>query len=64
VTAAQRLAELRDSIRLADDQYYNRGHSDLTDTEYDILFVELRKLEAAHQNSLPRIRRPSGWARH
>ena len=48
MTAAQRLAELRDSIRLADDQYYNRGHSDLTDTEYDILFVELRKLEAAH----------------
>jgi DNA ligase (NAD+) len=48
VTASQRIDELRASIRLADDQYYNRGHSDLTDTEYDILFVELRKLEAEH----------------
>lgn len=48
MTASQRLAELRASIRTADDQYYNRGHSDLTDAEYDVLFVELRKLEAAH----------------
>lgn len=48
MTASQRLLELRASIRLADDQYYNRGHSDLSDAEYDILFVELRKLETAH----------------
>ncbi len=38
---------LRASIREADDQYYNRGFSDRTDAEYDILFVQLRKLEQA-----------------
>jgi DNA ligase (NAD+) len=47
VTAANRLAELRAAIRAADDQYYNRGWSDLTDADYDRLFVELRELEAA-----------------
>ncbi len=42
------LAELRRKIHRADEQYYNRGYSDLSDAEYDALFVELRKLEAAH----------------
>jgi len=45
VTAPDRLEELRALIRKADDQYYNRGHSDFTDAEYDQWFVELRKLE-------------------
>ncbi|MEO6594751.1 MAG: NAD-dependent DNA ligase LigA [Planctomycetota bacterium] len=44
------IEELRRQIRTADDQYYNRGYSDLTDAEYDALFVQLRKLEAAHPN--------------
>lgn len=48
VTASQRAAELRQQIRTADDQYYNRGHSDLSDAAYDALFTELRALEAAH----------------
>mgnify|MGYP002784291894 FL=1 len=48
VTASQRAAELRQQIRTADDQYYNRGHSDLSDATYDALFTELRALEAAH----------------
>lgn len=42
------MQELRELIRTADDQYYNRGHSDVTDAEYDHWFAELRKLEAAH----------------
>ena len=48
MTAKQQLEALRAQIRVADDQYYNRGHSDLSDAEYDVLFVQLRKLEAAH----------------
>ncbi len=46
--AEQRIAELRAKIRLADDQYYNRGHSDFTDAEYDQWFAELRGLERDH----------------
>ena len=45
---ADELEELRQRIRAADDQYYNEGESELTDAQYDELFVQLRKLEAAH----------------
>jgi DNA ligase (NAD+) len=48
VTVPHDLEELRRRIRTADDQYYNRGYSDLTDAEYDQLFAQLRQLEAAH----------------
>ncbi len=48
MTAEHEVADLRARIRAADDQYYNRGHSDLTDAEYDQLFERLRQLEAAH----------------
>jgi len=48
LSLADQLQTLRERIRCADEQYYNRGYSDLTDAEYDALFVELRKLEAAH----------------
>lgn len=48
MTAEHEIASLRARIRAADDQYYNRGHSDVTDAEYDALFVRLRELEAAH----------------
>lgn len=48
MNARTEIADLRAKIRVADDQYYNRGHSDLTDADYDQLFVALRKLEAAH----------------
>lgn len=48
MTAKQEIESLRAQIRTADDQYYNRGHSDISDAEYDALFVRLRKLEAAH----------------
>jgi len=48
VTAEHDIASLRERIRTADDQYYNRGHSDLGDADYDALFVQLRKLEQAH----------------
>ena len=40
-----RLQELRERIRAADELYYNRGQSDVTDQEYDEWFGELRKLE-------------------
>ncbi|MEZ6037992.1 MAG: NAD-dependent DNA ligase LigA [Planctomycetota bacterium] len=43
-----RAEDLRRQIRAADEQYYNRGHSDLTDAQYDALFVQLRELEAKH----------------
>lgn len=39
---------LRRRIRAADEQYYNDGASDLTDAQYDELFVRLRALEAEH----------------
>jgi len=48
VNAEAEIQDLRAKIRAADDQYYNRGHSDLSDAEYDRLFVALRKLEADH----------------
>jgi DNA ligase (NAD+) len=48
VTAEPDIASLRAAIRTADEQYYNRGHSDLSDAEYDALFVQLRQLEQAH----------------
>ncbi|MBK8101635.1 MAG: NAD-dependent DNA ligase LigA [Planctomycetes bacterium] len=44
----RRIDDLRASIRAADDQYYNRGHSDLSDADYDRLFAELKELEAGH----------------
>ena len=48
MTAASEIDRLRAQIRAADDQYYNRGHSDLADAEYDQLFARLRELEAEH----------------
>lgn len=45
---ADELDDLRQRIRTADDQYYNAGQSDLTDAQYDELFVRLRKLEGKH----------------
>jgi DNA ligase (NAD+) len=48
VSVPHDLEELRRRIRTADDQYYNRGFSDLTDAEYDQVFAQLRQLEAAH----------------
>jgi DNA ligase (NAD+) len=52
VSLAEQLQTLRERIRCADDQYYNRGYSDLTDAEYDALFVELRRLETANPDLL------------
>jgi len=48
VNAADEIDDLRKRIRAADDQYYNDGESDLTDAQYDELFVRLRKLEEQH----------------
>lgn len=46
MTARDEIRRLREQIRVADDQYYNRGHSDISDAAYDELFVALRQLEA------------------
>lgn len=48
MTVRKAIDDLRARIREADDQYYNRGHSDLSDAEYDTLFTDLRRLEADH----------------
>jgi DNA ligase (NAD+) len=48
VTVRQDIDKLRAAIRTADEQYYNRGHSDLSDAEYDALFTDLRRLETEH----------------
>ncbi len=48
VSVESEIVNLRARIRAADDQYYNRGASDLTDADYDALFTALRRLESAH----------------
>lgn len=48
MTVEHEIETLRARIRTADDQYYNRGYSDIPDAEYDGLFVRLRQLEAEH----------------
>ena len=48
MTVRQDIQQLRERIRTADDHYYNRGYSDLSDAEYDELFAELRRLETAN----------------
>jgi DNA ligase (NAD+) len=47
--ARRRAAELRARIARADDLYYNVGRPELTDSEYDELFLELRQLESQHE---------------
>ncbi|MFH0983221.1 MAG: NAD-dependent DNA ligase LigA [Planctomycetota bacterium] len=45
---AKRVEELRAEIRRHDHQYYALAAPVISDAEYDRLFAELRKLEAAH----------------
>ncbi len=46
--AAQRIAELRESIRRHDWLYYVESRPEIADAEYDALVAELRRLEAAY----------------
>ena len=46
--ARHRIEELRREIEEADRLYYDLGQPELTDSQYDQLFVELRDLETAH----------------
>jgi DNA ligase (NAD+) len=48
VTAAQRVAQLRDEINAHDHRYYVLNEPAIPDAEYDRLMLELRELEAAH----------------
>ncbi|MCK5945024.1 MAG: NAD-dependent DNA ligase LigA [Planctomycetes bacterium] len=52
MNAADEIEDLRRRIRAADDQYYNVGESELTDAQYDELFVRLRALEEQHPELL------------
>lgn len=44
--AKSRVIELRESLRYHSDRYYNLDSPEIEDFEYDMLFEELRKLEA------------------
>lgn len=44
--AKVRAAELREKINRAADLYYNRDTSEISDYEYDMMFDELKRLEA------------------
>ena len=48
MTAAARVAELRDLIRHHEEQYYVHDQPEITDAEFDRLMRELLDLEAAH----------------
>ncbi|MCU0958943.1 MAG: NAD-dependent DNA ligase LigA [Pirellulaceae bacterium] len=45
---ARRIEQLRQQIRYHDRKYYVEAQPEITDREYDRLFDELRRLEAAH----------------
>ena len=45
---AQRVAQLRDQIRLHDRKYYVEAAPVISDREYDQLYEELKRLEAEH----------------
>ena len=45
--AARRIDELRAKITRAADKYYNQDAPEISDYEYDMMFVELGQLEAA-----------------
>ena len=47
-SAAHRIAELRDQIRLHDRKYYVEAAPVISDREYDLLYDELKRLEAEH----------------
>lgn len=49
---AARIAELRDTLRYHDRKYYVDNAPEITDTAYDKLLDELKKLEAAHPDQV------------
>ncbi len=50
MTAADRIAALRDLIHHHEALYYERDAPEISDAEFDALMRELRTLEAAHPN--------------
>ena len=48
MTPAQRIEKLREQIRHHDYLYYVKAQPEITDREYDKLYVELKKLEEQH----------------
>ena len=45
---AARAEELRNTLRYHSEKYYNEDSPEISDYEYDMLFEELKQLEAAH----------------
>ena len=45
---ASRAEELRALLRYHSDRYYNLDSPEISDYEYDMLFEELKQIEAAH----------------
>ncbi len=45
---AKRAEELREILRYHSEKYYNEDSPEISDYEYDMLFEELKQLEAAH----------------
>ena len=45
---AKRVEELRRQLRYHSEKYYNEDSPEISDFEYDMLFEELKQLEAAH----------------
>ncbi|MBR5448011.1 MAG: NAD-dependent DNA ligase LigA, partial [Clostridia bacterium] len=45
---AKRVEELRRQLRYHSEKYYNEDSPEISDYEYDMLFEELKQLEAAH----------------
>jgi len=45
---AERAEELRELLRYHSDRYYNLDSPEISDYEYDMLFEELKQIEAAH----------------
>ena len=48
MNAKQRIGELRELLKNANDAYYREGHSPMSDVEFDTLLAELKQLEEAH----------------
>ena len=48
MNAKHRIEELRGALNAANDAYYKRGQSPMSDLEFDEKLAELRRLEDAH----------------
>ena len=52
-----RVDYLRSELRRHNRLYYEQAEPEISDAEYDALFLKLEKLEKAHHHCPPRLRR-------